>query len=328
MMKTKTQIDELWGLSSLHLQASPLSEDSLHLRRMEVKGAHLFYVGFDSDGRPLFAVGSKARPPRFEICSSAFDYYVSERADKSWLMILRLEDRSLSNVFSTLCGDLSDELIEIKDEKSVWSVIKERLVSWQKLFEITSKGVLQPNQIRGLFSELLTLKGLIEQAPYDLRTIVSSWNGPHGSNQDFQLPNLNIEVKTIGQDANSVRISSLDQLNSDKRLLLYVFCIQQSSESDALSVNQLVMELESMLSSNLDALRRFRAILMTIGFLLDKCYDEQKYILNMRSIYEISERFPALTRLTVPIGIKSAEYTVSLESIKPFMVADTNYGNA
>lgn len=327
MMKTKTQIKEMWEVAVQHLQANPLSGDSLHLRRMDIACPSPMYVGIDSEGRLLIAIGSKARPPRLEIHSDAFDYYVSERADHSWLIILRLVDGSLSDVFATLCGDLYDELCELIDESSVWKAIRARLVSWQKLFEMARKGVLAANQIRGLFAELLTVRELLEKSPYDNRTIISSWNGPHGSDQDFQLPELNLEVKCIGQDANFVRVSSLEQLNSNKKMYLYVFNIQLSNEADALSLNALILAIENTISNDVKTLQIFRNALLATGFLENEYYDEPKYKLNNRVIYEVTEEFPRLTRSSVPPAIDKAEYSIRLEAISAFLTTEVVYGN-
>lgn len=326
-MKAKTRIKEMWEVSVKHLQSNPLTGDSLHLRRMDIASPSAIYVGIDSEDRFLVAIGCKARPPRLEIHSDAFDYHTSERADKSWLIILRLVDGSLSDVFATLCGDLCEEICEIFDELSVLKVIKARLISWQRLFEIAGKGVLAAHQVRGLFAELHTLKELLEKSPYDNRTVISSWNGPHGSDQDFQLPEINIEVKCVGQDAGSLRISSLDQLSSEKKIYLCVINIQSSNEADALSLNELVLALERLISIDVKTLKIFRETLLATGFLENDYYDEPKYKLNNRGIYEVNEDFPKLTRSSVPPGVDKAEYTVSLQVINSYLTGEFIYGN-
>ena len=326
-MKTKTQIKNMWEVAVQHLEANPLTEDSLHLRRIETESLSPIYVGVDAESRLLIAVGSKTRPPRLEINSDAFDYYTSERADKSWLIILRLVDNSLSDVFATLCGDLHDELCELIDEQSIWKATKTRLILWQRLFEVAKKGVLSSNQIRGLFAELLTVRDLLHESPYDIRTIALSWNGPHGSDQDFQLPGINLEVKCIGQDASYVRISSLEQLNSEKKLYLYVINIQASNEAGALSLNELIRAIEDIISSDIKTLKIFRDALLATGFLENAYYDDPKYSLNKRMVYEVTERFPRLTRSSVPLGVDKAEYSVSLEAISPFLTTGIVYGS-
>jgi hypothetical protein len=327
MMKTKNQIENLWLAAKAYVDANPLAIDTVHLRRLDTENKFPTYAGVDADGRQLMGIGSSKHPFRIEVKSNAFDYYITERHDRSWLMTLRLIDKSLADVFATLCSDLQEELSNITDELTLLDTVRDKLVSWQKLFEVTKNGLLTSNEIKGLFCELLILKELLENSPYDFRTILSSWNGPRGSDQDFQLPNMNIEVKSIGMDARRIKISSLEQLVSDKPLFLYVINLQPSGEPNALSISELVDDIEEKVANDASSLRILRTTLLAVGFVGNPSYDEPKYRLNKKIIYEVTENFPKLTKSSVGSGIDTAVYTIGIEGIGQFEVTRINYGS-
>ena len=73
-------------------------------------------------------------------------------------------------------------------------------------------GVFDLYELRGLVGELLYLER-VAIPKYGIEAAVACWVGPKGADQDFVSQDKRIEVKTIREGADRVRISSAEQLD-------------------------------------------------------------------------------------------------------------------
>ena len=318
-----TTIEKIWLELKQRTQESPLEKDAFHLRRTSEEASLDIYAGIDGAGFALLAIGLQQRPSNINLKSSALQCFRRQRADKSWLQVLRLEVRGLESVFGRLCQDLVDEAMHEQSEKALEILFSRRLQSWQKLFERTDNGLLSLEKIKGMIAELCCLEDLITEGEDSLASIAGGWMGPIGHDQDFCLPGRNLEIKAVTPTAQEVSISSLRQLDSEPPLFLKLISLLSAPKetSGAVNLNNLVSRLEGKLSPDKNALKIFKERTLEGGYVELAGYDAYNFLVVERRIYKVAEDFPKLTSAMIPEGICKASYSIRLSSIMDFMTS-------
>jgi len=318
-----TKIEEIWEAERKQAEAQPIEAGSFRLTRIDDHSAQDLYAGLDDGLHPVLGLGIKQRPPAIALESGAFDYFRRQRADDSWLLVLRLRRHDLDSVFGKLCQDLADASRAVKSEQELVTLFLRRLRLWERLFLACEDALLANHQIRGLIAELLVLQHLLQSRRPSLAETVHAWVGPTGADQDFQLADIAIEVKAVGPSGRTVSISSLRQLESDSPLILAVIVLATSSAntSGAHTLNSLVAQVEGVLASNGEALAIFRERLVAAGYVDLPRYDEDWHLPVERAAYRIGQSFPRLCRQQVPAAIVSASYDLDLMALSDFREA-------
>jgi hypothetical protein len=235
-------------------------------------------------------------------------------------MVLRLRQNGLETVFGRLCQDLVDAAEGVPDEKALVILFRERLNLWKKLFQHGGSGFLQPHEIKGLIAEMLVLELLLRDGQRDIYETVSGWVGPLGADQDFMYADLAIEVKAVGPGADSISISSLEQLDCTVAMHLVLATLRPATpgEPGAIGLNALAARVEGMIAESPDALNTFKERLLEARYVEHEFYETVLFEPMSISAYSISDTFPKLIRDMVPAGIVSASYSIEIDSIAEF----------
>ena len=315
-----TRIEEIWLALQREARSSPLENGVFRLRRTSERTTLDIYAGVDSNHCTLIAIGLKNRPSQIDLKSSALQCFRAQRADKSWLQVLRLEQKGLEIVFGRLCQDLVNEAEEMQSEQALANLFAERLRAWKKLFDLTGGELLSLECIKGLIAELVVMNDLIGSSPPgDLRTISGGWVGPLGHDQDFILPQGCLEVKAVSPNASEVQISSLAQLASDQPLALWIVRLRSATGTPgAWNLNNLSSVIEGKLSEDRIALRTFRDRLIEAGYVEHPGYDSFCFTVTEIRRFQVTAAFPKLTVSNVPEGVSGATYRLSIEALQPF----------
>lgn len=315
----KTLIEEIWRMACAKAGSSSPKLGDYVIFRIDENSEKGAYAGVDSEGHVLLAVEVHRVPPWINMHSTALDYFRQERkGGNAWLMVLRLRREELSPVFAQLCQDLVDEIDAAPSEDDVLELVRRRLLLWEKLFSDERDGYLLDFQVKGLVAELLFMKSLLVEGLRSPLEIANGWAGPAGGDQDFQFSNEAIEVKAIGPDSSGVSISSLQQLEAGQTLRLSVWTLRSASpkEDSATTLNSLVSRLEQIFIPYPDALALFRDALLEVGYVENPRYDELGFEPMQVEDFAVGEHFPRLTPSSVPAGIQSATYVLSLQMIR------------
>ncbi|MDQ0045033.1 PD-(D/E)XK motif protein [Variovorax boronicumulans] len=317
---TKTKIELLWDDELLQAAKRPLGRDGLRLTRIESISNIDIYAGIDDADRVVLAISVKKRPPAISLDSRTFDHFRQQRADGSWLLVLRLRGKGLEPVFGRLCQDLVDSTISVIAEDELLGIFQARLQLWQKLFLGSNDGLLEVHQIKGLLAELLILGKILQRGLRDAAEIVAGWVGPRGADQDFIYGSGSIEVKASAIGRRSVSISSLEQLDCVTPLALVVIALETSSPSTtgAFSLNSLVNLLESQIVYSAPALLTLRERLLEAGYVEHPYYDENWFNPVSTQIFDVGENFPRLTKKTVPPELTQAKYELDITYLAAF----------
>ena len=315
-----TKIEELWRDALQQARNKPIEANGFRLTRMAPESRFDIYAGVDSSSFVLLAIGIHARPPNIATDSSSLDYFRQQRKDGSWLMVLRLRQNGLETVFGRLCQDLADAAEGVPDEKALVVLFRERLNLWKKLFQHGGSGFLQPHEIKGLIAEMLVLELLIRDGERDVHETVSGWIGPLGADQDFMYSDRAIEVKAIGPGAESISISSLEQLDCAVPMDLNLATLRPATpgELGAIGLNALAARIEGMIAKSPEALNIFKERLLEARYVEHEFYETVLFEPTSISAYSVRDTFPKLVRDMVATGIVGASYSIGIDSIADF----------
>lgn len=315
-----TKIEELWRDALQQARNKPIEANGFRLTRMAPESRFDIYAGVDSSSFVLLAIGIHARPPNIATDSSSLDYFRQQRKDGSWLMVLRLRQNGLESVFGRLCQDLADAAEGVPDEKALVVLFRERLSLWKKLFQHGGSGFLQPHEIKGLIAEMLVLELLIRDGERDVHETVSGWIGPLGADQDFMYSDRAIEVKAIGPGAESISISSLEQLDCAVPMDLILATLRPATpgEPGAIGLNAMAARIEGMIAESPEALNIFKERLLEARYVEHEFYETVLFEPTSIAAYSVRDTFPKLVRDMVPTGIVGASYSIGIDLIADF----------
>ena len=273
------------------------------------------YIGRDDDARYSFDFRGKYKPVR--ITSS--DVIAVEQYKQGDLLTLRfsLENGDLLEYFCTFCQDLMDSVRVTSDDEAAYQTLRSRYYSWRQLFRPDNARMTEA-EIMGLIGELLFLKNyMIPERGIDVA--LESWMGPEKTHKDFSDQQDWFEIKTISFGKESVRISSVEQLDSDIDGTLVIYELEKMSPSfDGIKLNQLANNIIASLQS---ASQRevFIDKLQLFGFDFSNEYDNLVFALRGEHKYKVdTNNFPRIHRDMLPDAIARVQYDLMLTEIEPF----------
>lgn len=296
-----------------------------NVRLVAGSGSIPVFWGRDTDGHCLLLVeldgdhSVQFRKEAVQVHGIRLDLRQSDKGQQRF--ILTLEKHVDQDLFSGLCETLISSLAPIADSTIALSVALAHIKRWKAFLAGKKTRRLSPEEIRGLFAELLFLRSLYH-GHLPEKTSVEAWCGIEGVHQDFIFGNTAVEIKSLsGKERNTVRISSEDQLEGlSDNLFIMIFRLADIQDSDhALSLNDAVRRIENELS-DAGALDDFSSKLAGFGYLPVPEYDLPKLQIISEHVYRITEDFPRLVRAHLPEGVTKVSYEIELEKISPFEV--------
>ena len=239
---------------------------------------------------------------------------------------LVLTDAQHRDIFDLLVRDLVEAAEQPEDEALGVTRLLARLSEWQQLLRRLSPRGLSDEGQRGLWGELWALREVVAPA-LGMRDAVNAWRGPMGSDQDFQMGTLCMEVKTsAAHDLDRVPIASERQLEVPEDVVLVLV---------GLSLDARVRHGETLP----DMIRAVRAAAAEAGCLstlddrLERCgygvedanlYGETGYSVRSFEPFRVGAGFPRLVSTDLPAGISDVRYRVSLASCGPHRMSELN----
>ena len=276
------------------------------------------YIGKDVSARPTLLLISSNEPSHI-FSSKLIGVHAGKRADERWALSFSLSDPKFEDIFYHFCDDIVESSADISDRDKGTLFICGRYVKWQELLKKNSSGLLSFAEIKGLVGELTFLKRVLFEK-YTPQKALLSWIGPYKADQDFVCPESWYEVKAVVSGAESVHISSVEQLDTEMPGELVIVYLDKTSRSDPnrITLNNLVDEITENLPSG-DERRILRDILIEQGYIHRDEYDEYAFKYAGHTRYAVTGDFPALRRKDIPESVTNAQYTISLASISEYI---------
>lgn len=275
------------------------------------------HIGLDDKGRKAIELRAAFKPRKIKGTESI---EVSQYS-KSEYNTLRfsLSDEEVSGLFYTFCNDLVEQTRDLKDKNQGYQVIINRFYQWKKLFVSGSRQYLTEPEIMGLIGEILFLgDGLASRI--GLENALHGWSGQELTHKDFSYEDNWYEVKAVSRGKTSVKISSLEQLESDKLGELSVYSLEKMSEAyNGVTLNKLVVETMKLFSSQEDK-EDFLTKVSLHGYEYSNYYDSFVYEVSSLNRYQVKDEFPRLTRECVPKAITKVAYEISMLEIEEYRI--------
>ncbi|MFF9173756.1 PD-(D/E)XK motif protein [Streptomyces sp. NPDC014793] len=228
----------------------------------------------------------------------------------------------LNDLFTDLCTDVLDAVAILPENpvKALYGVLDR----WKALFQ--SQGApLGPEQVAGLFGELLVLQRLLARDPSAHRL----WRGPGGHPHDFVARKSAVEVKTTtATKGRRTRIHGLDQLDAPENGVLSLAWFRLETP-DAGGSGTGFMELLRQVLHSCDDESALLELLAAVGYRSVDAgrYQDLRFVVREEGWYRVAPTFPRLTTRTlmdagVPISILDVEYTIDLPIDHPTVMTD------
>ena len=234
-------------------------------------------------------------------------------------LVLTLEKQVDRDLFESLCRTLVASLEHATDSTTSLAIAVAHIRRW-KAFLSGRSHHLSPEEVRGLFAELIFLLELMDRLP-TAEIAVAAWLGPEKSHQDFIYGNTAVEIKSLsGTERSTVSISSEDQLESlNDALFLRIYRISDLPDAaGSRSLNQLVTDVQTRLGDGA-TIEEFDRKLTAHRYAPLPDYDEPHFVVSERRTFRVTNGFPRLVRSELPEGIAKTSYDIKLEAIDRFV---------
>jgi hypothetical protein len=228
------------------------------------------------------------------------------------------------DLFKRFCADIIDSWTAQIDSVFCVNALLETLARWKRFFQRIPNTSLTREDYIGLFGEISFIEDWITQC-YSAETIVNAWQGPLGSNQDFQSGSIAIEVKTItSNNSEVIRISNVRQLDSIGLealfLVRYAFDFRNGHGRRLLELIASVRK--SLEGSCPKALSVFNDRLFEAGFLdsTPNEFDGWGFSLRHYDVFHVVDGFPRLLEDNLQKGISDVSYSINLSAAQKYLI--------
>ena len=197
------------------------------------------YLGLNEKGDPTLRFNGQFVP--IKILGSNSIEIKQVKTSTSCSILFSFKGNNDKSIFYSLCEDLINNTENYYGNDGYTELVN-RFNQWKKMLNTSSKE-LNENEIMGLIGELLFLRNF-SIPKYGEDIALKGWSGPEPTHKDFSYNNIWYEVKTINSSKKSVKISSLEQLDSIYDGKLVVYDLEKMSPNySGVSLNKLVDEI-------------------------------------------------------------------------------------
>ena len=313
-MITRTELSHLWS------EIKPQSGKNVG-RRADPSHPLDFFITYDEKPNMQLMLLSDFQP---NLPNSSNQLFVrgNKRTDCKYAICFSLKDNDLKVQYVSLCWDIIDCTFKVENQKiGVKSAIK-RFVLWQKLLAESREKKLSETAAKGLIGELYVLKNIcIKQ--YGLSKAIAGWIGPLLSDRDFEYEDKWLESKFVSLSKDNVKISSLDQLDTEKEGYLILCRAEKTSLTDerGITLNSLIQSVLDMIENDENTSTLFRNRIILAGWSAEEEQAKQPYIIHRLECYCVKDNsFPRIRRSQIHSEIVNGEYALSIPALKPWMV--------
>lgn len=278
-----------------------------------------FYLGINAKSQYSLLFISDVEPDDF-YSTQIINVESSQRVDGKWALLFSLTEDKFDEIFYNFCEDLIESTRDIKENRKGLLFLIDRFKKWQQLLKRNKGMILSFEEIKGLIGELHFLKNYLF-TEIGIDNSLKAWTGPELLKQDFILNNTWFEIKTVTSSASSVKISSIEQLDSKKNGFLIVNRMDKTGrlDNDRLTLNILYNQILKILETT-NQKDIFENILYEFGYINRKEYDLVCFRYLGRSSYIVNSIFPCIKRENLSIDILNAKYDLSLVGLKSFEI--------
>jgi hypothetical protein len=291
-----------------------MSKESYFIRVDETHPLNL-WIGVDKSGQKAIRFVGTFAPTKLSGTSSIqIKQFVL--GDQKCIQF-SLSDPESADLYYKFCDDLIDSSRDGANQSGGYNFVVTRFSRWKKMF-VTKKDILPETSIMGLVGELYFLFSFM-MPKYGQQKSISSWSASDPTVKDFSIDNTWYEVKTTGTRSQTVKISSIQQLEFSSPGNLVIIRLEKMAESyQGKTLNNMVLSLINSISSP-DDCEQLQTKLNLRGYTYNEKYDQYVYEVSKMTQYFVDDGFPSLHSKDLNEAITNAEYELLIEKIKPYI---------
>jgi len=274
------------------------------------------FLGYNDEGQMSMVITEPGKESLVK-SSKLIDVKLKRREDQKMALSFDLLDSNYKSMFYIFCKDMICICEKAGSSMAVSNALT-RWKYWKEMFGKKKLNILEKSEIKGLIGELLELRDHFMR-DWDEGIAIASWMGPLLGHKDFEIEDTWYEIKSVAENAIQVKISSLEQLESDKDGHLVVIRLEDTStvSESAINLNKMVESVTDMIKDpgNMDL---FLTRLDNMGYSYDQEYNLYCFTYKGTEYYSVKEGFPRLVRNGVHDAIANASYTILLNGIREF----------
>lgn len=276
------------------------------------------YLGYNDEGQMSLVIIEKGVLKKVRSSSVIKVKMYRRKEEENILLSFDLLDNTYMPMFLTFSKDMILIAEKAGREMAISNAVS-RWKYWMQMFSRKKSDLLRDEQIKGLLGELLELKGFFIPK-YGASLAVGGWMGPYLGHKDYEIGTTWHEIKAVNENALQVRISSLEQLESDEDGHLHVVRLEKTNDVNKLAVNlnNTVLSIIDKIEE-LEVLDLFREKLECAGYFSCPEYDSYNYIYKGTQKYIVTEGFPRLRRCEISPAVGNAEYTLILSNLGEYL---------
>jgi hypothetical protein len=232
-----------------------------------------------------------------------------------------LKEHRFNDVFNALIEDLVRRVSVVATPADQVQAFLGQFVRWQKFLSASMDGLSDEAQ-RGLWGELWFLSENLLSALGP--SAVSFWKGGDRAHQDFQFPDVAIEIKTtLAKQPQLVQIASERQLDDKawKALFLHVIVLEVR-EGGTQTLPAIVASIRAELAFDATNREHFEDCLLAAGYLDRNApkYADRGYFVRGNNNFVVRKGFPRICERDLPIGVGTLTYSLSISACSTFAV--------
>ena len=289
-------------------------------KKITVNSCIEVFFGYSFDGNLRLSFMSKSDSPLIE--STSILHVVQGRENKTtYWTSFDLLNEELKEAYFSFCENMVDSVVGIQNESVALNMLRRRFITWKKLFKKNPGKDIPKEKLMGLFGELTALKDILVPK-YGINTAIKAWGGQDMYSKDFTLSDTRYEIKTIGANADSIKISSLTQLSSNYVGYLVVFKVESVSPEFKGKCSAIVDVIKEILLQVSDEVIESLFIQKLQNSGIDVFGKEQNTRFDVKTsrIFKVRDGFPRITEKNVPYSeITDVNYCISYAAIAGFV---------
>lgn len=252
---------------------------------------------------------------------------IESRLDKEGhqeLLVFRLTEIEHRDIFYQFCIDIISSAEMAESGQEALDICIMRTWRWHRLLKRGTEGKLTAEEQKGLIGELAFLTEHVIPA-IGVGHAIRSWVGPFGAIRDFELGNVAVECKARGPLASTLRIASVDQLDSTQSVRVFLHVIEiaevRGEVAGSYSVTEVVNGVRHIIEAgDMAAHGDFDSRLWALGYEHAADYSDRRWVTGETSFFRVVAGFPRVTPQLLPAGVTQVRYSVVLDHCKEFRV--------
>ena len=241
---------------------------------------------------------------------------------------LMLTDTQHRDIFDLLVRDLVEASEQPEDEAVGVAQLMARLSNWQQLLRRLSPRGLSPEARLGIWGELWVLREVLVPA-IGIADAISTWRGPMGADQDFQMGAVCMEVKTsAAHSLDGIPVASERQLEVPEDVALVLVGLSVDARIGHGETLGDMMRVVRSAAAEAGCLSMLDDRLEGGGYGGENAHidDDMGYSVRSLTPFLVGPGFPKLVSADLAVGVSDVRYRISLASCRPHRMGAEDLG--